>query len=76
MRNDFRLMLYGFCAGLAIGAFALTSVSASIESRAERGDRQPAAGRTLTYDDAPAAVRPAAPALPPAKALAAGETPW
>lgn len=67
MRGDFKLMLFGFFAGLAIGAFALTSVSASIEGQPKRGDRQPAADRTLSYDDLPAATRSA-------KTLAPGET--
>ena len=71
MRGDFKLMFFGFSAGLAIGAFALTSVSASIEDKAPRADRAPVADRTLSYDDAPAQPAP----RPAAKTLAAGETP-
>lgn len=74
MRGDFKLMFFGFFSGLAIGAFALTSVSASIEGktpRADRANRAPLVDRTLSYDDAPAQLAP----RPAAKTLAAGETP-
>lgn len=70
MRGDFKLMLFGFFAGLAVGAFALTSVSASIDGRPSRADRQPAAERTLSYDDVASVVRPVA-----MKSLAAGDAP-
>lgn len=65
MRSDFKLMLCGFCAGLGIGAFALTSVSASIDEMPTRGDRAAVTGRLLTYDDAPTGHG--------AKAMVAGE---
>jgi hypothetical protein len=72
MSSDVKLMLFGFLSGLAVGALALTSVSAAIEGRASRGDRlaavgaapapnRPLLGDLLSYDDVVA--------LPP-KALA------
>lgn len=71
MRGDFKLMFFGFFSGLAIGAFALTSVSASIEGKTPRANRAPLVDRTLSYDDAPAQLAP----RPAAKTLATGETP-
>ena len=52
MQSDFKLMISGFLVGLAVGAFALTSVGASIGSGASVGDRLPMPDRpTLTFDN-------------------------
>jgi hypothetical protein len=59
MKNDLKLIISGFAAGLLVGAFALTSVGASVGSRASLGDRLPAPEKpALSFDNLdPASVK-------------------